>query len=425
MKKNTRLVLAPLAIVFTAATALYAADWPRFRGPDGNGVTDLTGLPTAWNATKNIAWVTPLPGPGASSPVVLGNKIFLTAYSGYGLDQRKPGDPAQLVYHLLCISATNGSILWDKKIPAKNPEAKYSGAGALHGYAAASPVVAADAVYATFGPNGVHAFDFSGKQLWEHNVGTKTHGWNSGASPILYGDLVIVNASVESGNLVALDRKTGRQKWSQPGILESWTTPIILKTGGRDELVVSVKNAIKAFAPQSGNPLWSAPGIACYVVPSPIQYRGVVYCTGGLPNATGLIAIKAGPGPNKRDDVYMHKGKGNNVSSPVYYENRIYFAHESRGVAFCFDATSGAIIYERPLTPKPGLIYASALLAEGRIYYASRENGVYVIEATREFKQIAHNVIETDKTIFNASPVPLTGGRLLLRSDKALYCIGR
>ncbi len=257
-------------------------------------------------------------------------------------------------------------------------------------------------------------------------MGSQTHGFGTGTSPILYENLVIVNASIESQSLVALDKKSGQQAWSAGGIKQSWNTPVLVEAnGGNHELVLMTDSKLLAFNPADGKPLWNCVGSQPprYICPSAVVHEGVIYALHGYHGP--LAAVR----PGGRGDVtsshqlWAIPKKGSNVPSPVFHEGHIYWVKEDRGIVFCANAKSGEIVYQERLNPSPGLIYASPLAADGKIYYVSRENGAYVVDAQPSFKLIAHNTIEGDDSVFNGSPV-VTGGRLLLRSDKALYCIG-
>jgi len=411
-----------LAFVFLGSAAV-ASDWPQFRGPGGRGQSDQTGLPTQWDAATNIAWKTDLPGPGASSPVTFGDKVFLTCYSGYGVEEGNAGDISQLKRHLLCLSRQDGKMLWNVVQPSTQAEGAYQGFTALHGYASSTPAVDADAIYVFYGATGAAAYSHDGRQRWLTSCGTNTHDWGSATSPVLYENLVIVNASVESGSLIALDKKTGQEVWRQPGMEMSWSTPGLAKVDGGWELVVQVKRKILGFDPASGQPLWACQGIDDYVCPSILTEGDVAYVIGAR-RATA-IAVRAG---GRGDVTATHKlweiNKGSNVSSPVVHDGYLYWAHESRGAVYCVDAKTGQDAYEERLNPRPGRIYASPLAADGKLYYVSRDAGVFVVAAKPEFELLTHNKIETDTSIFNGS-IAVADGRLLLRSDRALYCIGK
>ena len=190
-----------LAVVLVGGAS--ASDWAGFRGPGAQGVSGQTGLAVTWSETENLAWKTSLPGPGSSSPIVWGERVFVTCYSGYGVDPNDPGDPNNLRRHLVCIRLADGHVLWDRTVPAVLPEDAFKGRFQEHGYASQTPVTDGQRVYVFFGKTGVLAFDLSGRQLWQTSVGTgsdKTR-WGSAASPTLHQDLMFVNAWAESKRL--------------------------------------------------------------------------------------------------------------------------------------------------------------------------------------------------------------------------------
>jgi outer membrane protein assembly factor BamB len=423
MQSRRLLAVAGLAIFSTLSAG--AADWPGFRGPGGLGEAADKNLPITWGPEANITWKTQLPGAGASSPIVVGDKVFLTCYTGYGLDATNPGDQADLKRHVLCLDRASGKLLWKKEVTAALPESAYGGAYITkHGYASSTPAADQQHLFIFFGKSGVFAFDHDGKQLWQASVGTKTHGWGSGTSPVLHKDLVIVNASVESGSLVALRKGDGTVAWKAGGMDMSWNTPLLVDVpDGRTELVVSVRGRLRAFNPDTGKPLWNCEGIQDYVCPSIIAHDGVVYAIGGR-SQPGLAVRAGGKGDVSETHVLWRLNRGSNVSSPVYHDGYLYWAHEQRGTVYCVDARKGTVVYEKRLEPGPGLIYASPVVGDGKVYFVSREQGAYVIAAKPEFKQLAHNTLDADAGIFNASPV-VSNGQLLLRSDHYLYCIGK
>lgn len=398
-----------------------SGDWAQFRGPGGLGVSHERGLPLTWSSTQNIVWKTALPGAGASSPIVIGQRIYLTCYTGYGVPGQPRGDIAQLKRHLICLNRSDGKALWHWTAPTKLPE---ESSVREHGYAASTPAADSERVYVFFGKSGVFALDHSGRVLWQADVGSRSHGWGSAASPVLVGNLVIVNASVESESLVALDKRTGKEVWRAGGIREAWNTPQVVSAGGgKTELVVAVFGKLLGFDPASGERLWSCnTDISWYMVPSVVAHEGIVYSIGG--RTGGALAVRTG---GRGDVTASHRlwtgRKGSNVSSPVLHEGHLYWAHESLGIAYCADAKTGRLVYEERLTPSPGNIYASPVLADGRLYYVSRRGHTYVVAAKPTFEQLAHNDL-SDGSTFDGSPA-VSHGQLLLRSDRFLYCIGK
>jgi hypothetical protein len=411
-----------LVIALLACAAL-GADWPQFRGPGGVGESGDAGLPETWSDESNIVWKTALPGHGTSSPITLGNRIYVTCYAGYGFDAEQPGDMGDLQRQVVALDRKSGKIAWTREIETLLPEQNYQGFQALHGYASSTLATDGERLYGFFGKSGVFAFDLDGQPLWRASVGDKIHNWGSATSPVLYKSLVIVNASVESGSLVALDKSSGKEVWRTPGMVAAWNTPLVveLPSGGAD-LVVSVKGRLLGFDPATGKERWHCAGIEDYVCPSVIAHDGVVYAIGG--RGKPGIAVPAGGEGDVSDKILWKTPRGSNVSSPVYHDGYLFWASESNGVAYCVDAKTGEGVYEERIEPRPDRIYASPVVADGKIYYVSREKGVYVLAAKPEYELLAHNVIAGDSSIFNASPA-VSDGQLLLRSDTHLYCIGK
>ena len=324
---------------------LAGADWPQFRGPNSAGTSDEKGLPLKWSASENIVWRTSLPGGGASSPITVGDRIFVTCFTGAGepqarkrrgkdksrdekkADEPKPEEKAPdekaadkkdkppLEVHLICVNRGDGKIVWDKPILVKQPEQPYGGFITQHGYASGTPASDGQAIYTLFGRTGVFAHDLEGNQLWSADVGSKTHGFGTANSPVLFEGLVIINASVESGKLIALDKKNGEQKWEADGIRESWNTPVLVEVEGKRELVVNTAGKVLGFDPASGEKLWECDSAASYICPSVIAHDGVVYAVGG--RGGGILAIKAGGRGDVTDSHVVWKAKpSSNVPRP-------------------------------------------------------------------------------------------------------------
>lgn len=383
------------------------------------GVSNATGLPVTWNENEKMVWKTTLPGAGSSSPIVWDDVIYLTCYTGY-LPGNSGGSLDDLKRHLICLRRDDGTIVWNESVKAKLPEeARIRD----HGYAANTPAADADRIYAFFGKTGVFAYDHQGKQLWTADVGSKTSGWGTAASPVLHKDLVFINASVESESLVALNRRTGEEKWRAGGIKEAWNTPLVVKTkSGDEELVVATQGKVLAFDPDSGERLWSCDtDISWYMVPCAVAADGVVYILGGR-SGTAALAVRAG---GRGEVTATHRlwttKKGSNVTSPVYHDGHLYWMHEKLGIAYCARADTGELIYEERLN-RAGQVYASTLLADGRLYHVNRSGRTFVLPAKPKFELLATNDLR-DGSLFNASPA-VNGNRILLRSDKYLYCVG-
>lgn len=419
--------LALLAWSAGDATSLAAPnsvrDWPQFRGAGALGTSDAKGAPLNWADDKGVVWKIALPGPGASSPITLGDKIYLTCFTGFATSSREPGDMENLKRHLLCLNLSDGKILWNTPTAADLPEQDRIREN--HGYASSTPVADTERIYTFYGKSGAFAFDHSGKQLWQTKVGDKLNGWGSANSPVLYKDFLLVNASIESESLVALDKKTGKEVWRAPVTQESWHAPVLVTApDGSAEVVIARNGRVHGFNPDTGAALWSVKtGIPWYMCPTPVAQDGVAYVIGGrTPN--GALAIRAGGrGDVTASHMVWKAGKGSNVPSPILHDGHLYFAHENLGIIYCLNAKTGEVVYEERLEPSPGQIYASPVLADGKIYFTARGGRTVVIAAKPKFEKLAENTLEGNRGVFNSSPA-VTGHRVLLRSNKFLYLLG-
>lgn len=404
-------------------------NWPRIRGLDGSGVSAAADIPQEWSATRNIVWKSELPGRGASSPILWEDHIYVTAYTGYGLTaDDKSGSTKSLRRHLLCLNRQDGKLLWTADHAGEHAEHGVTSYLALHGYASSTPVADSSGVYVYHAGGGVIGYSHDGRPKWHQELGRKRHSWGSAASPIIFEDLLIVHADVESQALIAYDKNSGKEAWRVPTGSQdhgdSWSTPLIVDVGGNPELVfhrsTGAPATLAAVDPRNGNPLWECGVLKNYLVPSPIAHNGVIYT---IAYQRGAAVRAGGRGDVSQSHVSWTMNKGSEVCTPIYHDGRLYWASEEGGIAYCVDAATGQMIYQERLQPAPGRMYASGVLAGGRIYYVSREKGTYVVAAKPKFELLAHNVIESDASIFNGTPA-ISPGRIFLRSDKYLYCIG-
>lgn len=399
-----------------------AAEWNRFRGPNGSAVGEVGQLPVSWDDGKNLLWKFKLPGHGSSSPILLGNRVYVTAYSGYGLDRKDPGDQQKLKRHLICLELGSGSKIWEKVIDSEANEESFSGFIRDHGYATSTPACDAEAIYVFFGKTGVLAFDLDGNELWKTRVGSGTsmNNWGSGSSPVLFQNLVIVNAAAESKALIALDRKSGKQVWKSPAenLHGSWSTPVLVSLpNGESELVLNAPYEIWGFNPQNGEFRWFAEGLQDRVMcGSVVAAKDMVYAVGG--RSGSALAIKAGG----LDDVtkshtVWSKSVSAYVPSPVLVENTIFSVSE-RGILTALNAADGETLFQKRL-PDAGGIYASPVFGDGKLFIVTRTNGTFVVSPSGEV--LAQNRF-SDESDFNASPA-VADGKILLRSNEALYCV--
>ena len=418
------------ALLFLATIAAHAADWPRFRGTDGNGSAGDTKAPATWSDTENLKWKTALPGPGSSSPIVWKDRVFVTCYSGYG--DGSDGAMEKLQRHLVSLERATGKVLWSKSVAAEMPEDSYGGFLTEHGYASNTPATDGERVYAFFGKTGVVAFDFEGREVWRVNVGKESGNrrWGSGASLMLVGDKVIVNASEESQSIRALDKATGREVWKAPSAsLElCYSTPAAMDVGDRTDLVLAVPGELWGMNPDTGKLRWFAETrLSGNVSPSVLISDGMIYVNGGFPRL-GAAAVKGGgKGDVTESAVVWSSQNASYVPSPVISDGHLYVAND-QGFALCLNAKDGSLVYKERLpgasaTGRGGKpFYASAVLANGLVYAVSRQNGTFVFDAKPTFKLVAHNKLAADSSQFNGTPA-IVDGQIFLRSDRAIYCI--
>jgi len=408
--------------IFVFFMTASAEDWPQFRGPGGSGISATTGLPLTWSSTNNLVWKSPIPGYGASSPIVIGDKVFVTCYSGYGLDRDNPGEQKKMMLHVICYARTNGEVVWSKSLAPQLPDQGYSQFLPEHGYASSTPASDGLAIYVFFGRSGVWAFDLDGNKLWHANVGSNTHIFGTAASPLLVDNHLIINASVENDNLLAFDKTTGVEVWRANGIKDAWNTPTLvnLPDGGK-EVVVTIAEQILGFDPQNGNRLWSCESAGSYICPSVVADNGTVYVIAG--RGPYVAGIRAG---GRGDVTETHRlwvtKESSNVPSPVYHNGHLYWVNEV-GVAHCLNAETGETVYKQRVDGAEKT-YASALFADGRLYVVTWLSGTFVLDASTEFKILARNMLSGDDSIFNGSPA-VSGNQLFLRSNKFLYCLGK
>lgn len=425
------------------------ADWMRFRGPNGSGVSDETqATPAQWSSQKNLKWKVALPGPGSSSPIIAGDKVFVTCWSGYGMSRNgPPGDQKDLRRHLICLDRKTGKILWDRSVKPVLPEDVYTGMFAEHGFASHTPTTDGKHVYAYFGKSGAVAYDMDGNQLWQTIVGDELdpRRWGSSSSPILYKDLLIITASAESEAMVALNKETGKEVWRQEstGFNATWGTPILVPVDKeRTDLVLGVPYEIWGMNPDNGKLRWYCEAMSTDTYCSSViaGKDGVVYGIEG--RGGGSIAVKTdGKGDVTKSHVLWSGRDANRIETPVLYDGRIYFF--SRGIVNCIDAKTGERIFRGRLESDSGSAsreeptrrggfgggfrgsdYSSPVIADGKIYFVSRSGETYVIKASDKLEQLAVNRLTNDEEDFSASPA-ISDGDLFIRSDKHLYCVGK
>jgi outer membrane protein assembly factor BamB len=400
----------------------------RFRGTDGSGSSANVDIPTEWSAQTNLKWKAEMPGAGSSTPIVVGDRVYVTCYSGYGTDFNSTGNQKSLARHLIALDLNTGKEIWKASVASTSTEDQFQGFLTEHGYATSTPTSDGENIYAFFGKSGVFAFDKQGKQLWTTSVGIESGSkhWGSSASLVRYKDLIIVNAADESQTIYGLNRQTGAVVWKAEaaGLENTFCTPLLIPVGDRTELVIAVPWEIWGLDPATGKLLWHVEtDLDSNICPSVIAKDGVVYAIGG--RRGGSIAVRAGGKGNVANSHVLWKGTATSyVPSPVIHKDRLYWVTD-RGIAMCVNAKTGELVYQQRVAANGTgrLFYASVSLINEKLYAVSRHGGTFIYATGDQFTQITNNK-HLDDTAFNASPV-ITGNHLLLRSNSHIYCISQ
>lgn len=420
-----------------------ADDWTRFLGTNGNATVAGDRVPAQWSASENLKWKTALPGPGSSSPIVFGDRIYLTCYTGYGVQKvedretsdQTAGNIEDLTRHLICFDRSTGSVVWQKPVDNKTVENEdpYKSYITYHGYATNTPITDGKSIFAFFGKAGVIAFDLDGNERWRRTFEGQPNKarWGSASSPIFYGDQLIVNAIDECGKILAINKSDGEIKWEFDAQSRmAYSTPNLAKTkDGTTELVVAVPEKVYGIDPENGQQKWHAKTTLINEVNASIKVEGdIAYIYGGY-QGVGSLAIRAGgKGDVSKTHVLWSSRDTSYVSTPVKKDKHIYWIDEN-GIAHCVNAESGERIYRERV---PGVqsgkgvkFFASMLLVSDQVFAVSRNSGTFVWSADhKKFDLINRNVIDGDDSDFNGTPA-VSGNQLFLRSNRFLYCISK
>ena len=429
MRRSSFITLS-LSLVLTAGLA--AENWPQWRGPHGQGISTESELPTQWGPEHNIAWKTALPH-GYSSPIVWGDRIFLTtAIEGEALpgvipeskriNQPHPDSVAGDRKHtlkLLALETGSGEVVWEQTayegpvFDARHRRSTFAG-----------PTAITDGrmVYAYFGPEGLYAYDFDGRLAWKVVEKFHTLGLGTGTSPVLFGNSVIIQRDQDEKTsvVVAYDKTTGTELWKTPRPIQiSWSTPVLLTTGGRTELVTNGSENVIAYDAATGKELWKTKGVESNAIHTPLIGDGLVVVTAGFP-AKRIIAIRPGEQPDDRRIAWEYSKGTGYVLSNLLYDGRVYLSTDN-GIVTCLDAATGRIIYEGGRPPKPTHFMGSAVAYNGLVAMTSEDGDTFLIKAGPKHEIVRTNTI--DEPVY--SSLALANGRVYIRGEKHLFAIGR
>ena len=429
-----------LIMICLSFAALGQTNWPQWRGLNASGVSSETGLPSEWDGSKNIRWKAPIPGRGHSSPIVWGNKIFLTTsiegpvvpgaeavrHMRKGQEYRHPdsvGADHSYTLKLLCVDLDSGKILWDKTVYEGTV---YDNRHKKNTYASATPVTDGKFVFLSFEAEGIYCYDFDGKRIWKSSLGKIAKGgMGPGTSPVLYENLLILQADQEYGEgsfIAAVDKKNGKEVWRvERDQRRSWATPLLIKTTQRTELVTSGPNNIISYDPATGRELWRAPGVISNPIPSPVTGQGLVFVTAGS-DAKRAFAIRLGGSgdlagtPNV---VWSYEKGTAYVPSPILYNEYLYLITDA-GAITCLEAATGKLIYQTRI-PMAASFTASPVAFEGKIMFVSEDGDSFILKAGPSPEILNANGL--GEPVY-ASPA-IVAGRILIRGQSNLYCIAK
>ena len=413
--------------------AVHAENWPNWRGPDATGVSPEKGLPVTWSDTENVAWKAKFRGQGISSPVVWGDRVFVTSQAGASISRPGPrlfqgGDAAAAgerplntadgsgtSFLVTALDRNTGKQLWEYELKA---EGDLTPVHEKHNLASPSPVTDGQRIYAWFGTGQFVALDMNGKPAWQRNLATE-YGkmdvqWGAGSSPILYKDAVILQSyHPASPYLLALDSRTGQDRWKVDGKKGafSYSTPFVVETAKSSELIVNWSEGLTAHNPASGQQLWHIEETNRFPIPMAFQHDGVIFASRGYRSGPYYAIQPGGKVIWKVDTGAPY------ISSLTHYDGLIYMMGDV-GVASVIDAKTGERVWQERLG---GVYSASPVAADGKVYFLSENGETIVLAAGRNPRVLSRNKLDARQL---ANPA-ISGGRLFIRSDDTLFAIGK
>ena len=424
--------------------ALHADDWPHWRGPQATGVTSEQTLPTRWSATDNIAWKAPLAGVGISTPIVSGDRVFVTSQIGAGVSRPGPrlvqggdanamgerplgtartaADPDKTTFLVEAFSRADGKRLWERRVVA---DGDLTPTHEKHNLATPSPVTDGTLLYALFGTGQLVALRRDGTIAWQRHLGKDYSPfdiqWGHGSSPVVYGDTVILLCDHPSASyLVALDKQTGKERWKvdRGKGRSSYSTPLVVRGSSGDELIVNSSERIDAYDARTGAPLWHTGDSNRFPVPSPVFDNGIIYASRGYRSGPYMAIRPGGRGDITATHIVWAVATGAPyVSSLLHYDGIVYMANEV-GVLTAVDAKTGQRVWQERVD---GVFSASPAGGGGHVYFVSENGDTVVVKAGRSPQVVARNAV-AERAL--ASPA-LSQGRLYLRTDEHLIAIGK
>jgi outer membrane protein assembly factor BamB len=409
--------------------------WPQWRGPLANGVAPLANPPIEWSEKKNVRWKVELPGKGHSSPILFGDRVYVMAATPVGKEQKPVHDSAPGVHDSLPVTRTNqylvmalsrsdGRVLWKKIVREEWPHEGGHETGSPESH---SPITDGEFIYAFFGSRGLYCLDTNGAVLWQKDLGKMQtlHAHGEGSSPVLHGNMLIVNWDHEGDSfLYAFDKRTGKQLWKTPRDEKtSWSTPLIVEVEGKPQLIVSATKRVRGYDLATGKQLWECAGLTDNVVSSPVYWRGLLIA-GNSYYSQAMVAIRLagakGDISNTTNVVWRLNRLTPYVSSPLLYDDTLYHIRHNQNILVRLDPATGE--FRGELLRLDGIrdfIFSSPVGAAGRIYITGRDGTTVVLRHDKENATLAVNHLDDS---FSASAA-LVDDEIYLRGEKFLYCL--
>ena len=399
-----------------------AEGWPQWRGSRGDSHSNAKGLPVSWDNRTGVFWQSKLTGTGEGTPIIWGDRVFLTSQIGRGPKVRRPGAESdesdeKVMFSVQCLGVRDGKPLCEQRIPA---EGELMPTHTLHNLSTPSCVTDGELVIALFATGQLHAFDLEGKKLWQRHLGQEYSPfkllWGHASSPVLHGDSLFVLCDHNpAAYLLALDKRTGKERWKvdRGDGLRSYSTPIIIEVDGRQQLVVNSNPGIDAYDPSNGKLLWNWKEFCKVPVPVPTCIDGVLFASRGYSGGP-FMAIR----PGEAKPLWRIASRAPYVSSILHHDGLLYLASE-RGQILCCDAASGEIVWSEKFVAK--CFWASPVYADGKIYLLAEDGDTIVLKAGREREVLAINPIGE----FSSGSLAIACGRVFIRTKKNLFCIGK
>jgi outer membrane protein assembly factor BamB len=411
-----------------------AGEWPQWRGPLGTGEAPEGDPPLEWSERKNVRWKTPIPGTGHSTPIVWGDRVFLTTAISHGeavVKQHRHSHGAhnnlspsrRVKFVVLAVDRRDGKLLWQRTVRDEVPHESMHETGS---WASGSMATDGKRLYASFGSRGIYCLDMDGEVLWKRDLGDMRikHGHGEGSSPALHGDTLVVNWDHEGDSfLVALDRRTGEERWKVArDEVTSWSSPLVVEHDGEAQVVVAATGRVRGYDLDHGEVIWECGGLSGNVVASPVAAEGFVY-VGSSYEKRAMMAIRlaAAKGDVTGTDtvVWARDRDTPYVPSPLLQDDRLCFLKHYQGILTCVHAKTGKPAFGPQRLEGIRNVYASPVGAAGRIYVTDLDGTTVVLD--REGKPLARNRLDDS---FSAS-ASIVGDELLLRGADHLYCIAR